>query len=178
MTPSSSGRAQSAFPLRTPEAGRTTVPASLGEVRNSGGWVSCPRSPGGQPDVLCLPRPGTTAWGCHSLLHPTSPGSCHCSCGAWESCRPGLSASEVHGPRCPGSAPTSWASHSPLPWGWSVSQRLVARDWTGHSRREPDAWAWSSPGPSSPLWAWRSCTRSQERPQPVRWSPCGQSCVP
>ena len=89
---------------------------------------------------------------------PHLPGSCLCSCGAWESCRPGLSASETHGPRCPGSAPASWASHSPFSWGWSVSQRLVARDWTGHSRREPDAWAWSSPGPSSPLWAWSSCT--------------------
>lgn len=58
MTPSSTGRAQSAFPLRTPEAGRTTMPASLREVRNSGGWVSCPRTPGGQPDVLYLLRPG------------------------------------------------------------------------------------------------------------------------
>lgn len=155
-------RAQSVFPLRTPEAGRTTVPAGLREVRNSGGWVSCPGSPSGKPGVLpAVPRGHRSGMSHAPSSRPHLPRSCHCSCRPWKSCHPGLSASEIHGSRCAGLAPASgasWASHRPLPQGRSISQRLVARDWSAHSRREPDAWAWSSPGPSSPSWAWSSCT--------------------
>ena len=52
------------------DAGGEQGHSALREVRNSGGWVSCPRSPGGS-QVFYLPCPGAPLGGCHTLLHPT-----------------------------------------------------------------------------------------------------------
>ena len=142
------------------DAGGEQGHSALREVRNSGGWVSCPRSPGGS-QVFYLPCPGAPLGGVTpSFIPPPPPQVLSLQLQSLEelppsplplrfrilTCRLGSSLRALLG--LPQSSPRR-REHLP---------RLVARDWSGHSRREPDAWAWSSPGPSSPSWAWSSCT--------------------